>query len=79
MKLKISMTVQNVRQACIDNNYYTCGTIEEYDNMFKLVEQEATVEIIHSIAHDIKQPSETSDSVEMIATAILNKCHVYIG
>ena len=38
MKLieKRTLSIYKVRELCINGDYYTCGDIEEYEEMFKM-------------------------------------------
>ena len=63
----------DVRQVCINHNYYTAGTCEEYAEMFKMLDYETplakhniTPYRLQLIATDIKEHSVTNDTVEDI-------------
>ena len=54
-------TMADIRQVCIANNLYTCGTNEEYANMFHRAEKiEPTPENLYIIAKDIAEHSEAN-------------------
>ena len=77
-----------LRQLCIDLNYYTCGTCEEYQNLFDMASEirgfneylteEKVVEVLGKLAEDIVQHSDPEDADEdsfaFIMSAIDNKC-----
>lgn len=49
----------NMREMCIRENFYTCGSCEEYDAMLaKVRENEPTDEIIYGVAADINAHSK---------------------
>ena len=49
----------SVRTCCIHHDLYTCGTCEEYEKMFKLIEvYEPTVDGLYIVAQDITEHSE---------------------
>ena len=51
----------DLRALCIKENWYTGGTNEEYDNLFKMTEKEnITTDDIVEIATDIVEHSETA-------------------
>ena len=49
----------DVMRVCRENNFYTCGDSEEYDNMLDMVDAlEPTPENIYQVAKDIYEHSE---------------------
>lgn len=42
-------TFENLRQLCIKNNWFTCGSCEQYEKMFYANEHGATIEEIAAI------------------------------
>lgn len=68
-----TLSVEDVRQVCISHNYYTRGTNEEYKDMFHLLDYKTktsgsniTSNRLQVIAMDIKDHSDTEDTVEEI-------------
>lgn len=69
-KLRRTLSVEDVRQVCVNNNYYTAGDSRAYKEMFSLLEPELktsgsniTAGRLEMIAEDIKDHSVTEDSV----------------
>lgn len=56
------LTADDVRQVCIDNQYYTKGDCQAYENMFEHCGY-VSAESLEHIATDIKFHSDTEDSV----------------
>lgn len=74
MKIKEYRTwsVVDVRAMCIRENLFTCGTNDEYDDMFKLVRDlEPTVDNIYAVAKSINDHSEYN-TVENIMYMLAN-------
>lgn len=77
-----------LRQLCIDNQYYTCGTCEEYQNLFDMASEirgfneslteTQVIEVLYDLAWDIKCHSDAErvddTSVEFIMSQIDNSC-----
>ena len=60
MKIKETRTITSneVRSLCIKNEYYTCGTCNEYENMLSMCHyKEATTELLLKVAQDIWEHS----------------------
>jgi Cdc6-like AAA superfamily ATPase len=48
------ISTSKLRSICIKNNWYTCGTVTDYSNMFTMCEVEnVTTETLYQIAKDI--------------------------
>lgn len=80
---KRTLRPEDVRLVCIDHNYYTCGDNEEYDNMFSMLKGETQVthsnitgHRLQKIAEDIKDHSDTEETVEDIMWALSSKIRV---
>lgn len=68
---KRSWNRRSVKAACIDNELYTRGSNQEYEDMLSMVESmEPTPEAIYTIAKDIAQHSD-EDTTTIIAMHIL--------
>lgn len=60
------MLLEDVRQVCIENGFYTCGNNEEYENMFDMVDkynyccdtQNKRDKMLYNIASDIYNHSD---------------------
>jgi len=51
----------DIRKMCIKNDYYTGGTIKDYEALLRFVdEHEPTVDNIESVAYDIVRHSDLS-------------------
>lgn len=51
--------LHDLRSACISNNFYTCGTNEEYERLLLgLEELKPTLENMQKVAEDILEHSE---------------------
>lgn len=67
MKFDHVLSMMKVRQMCIDNDYYTCGDCQEYENMFNMFYgKNVTPTLLKKVAQDIKSHSRTEDEVEDI-------------
>lgn len=77
-----------VRTMCIENEYYTRGTCEEYESMFEMCEAEnASTDIIENVACDIVAHSDihelkkrfgclTCELVSNVMFELINDCTV---
>lgn len=74
MKIKETrmLGVNKVYTYCVQNNYYTSGCNEEYDNMFKLfMNKEITPELLYKVAKDICcHTEELGNRLEMIQSVM---------
>ena len=61
---------------CINNNFYTNGDCEEYDNMLTYANnvKRATTKVVEKIATDIKEHSDTESQVIDIMYKLINEC-----
>lgn len=66
-----------VRSLCIEKNWYTSGTNEEYGEMLTFVEEleEATTEALAIIATDIYKHSNTDYCIESIMWELNGICN----
>lgn len=71
------LCISNVREMCIANNLYTCGTNAEYDAMFSMVNALEnnhagiiTADDLAPIAADILAHSKTEQDMESILYAL---------
>lgn len=72
------LTVYDVREVCIRHQYYTRGNCEEYDNMFQHCGY-VTADSLEVIARDIKDHSNTDDSVLDIMQTLAVHIHTNIA
>lgn len=71
------LTADDVRQVCINHNYYTRGDNDAYQNMFDNCGY-VNVESLEYIAKDIKDHSDTEDSVLEIMRNLAVHIHVNV-
>lgn len=65
----------DVRELCINNNYYTNGDNKSYNNLCDYIVSKTTItdnNLLH-IAEDIKKHSITSDDLSYILTQLNKK------
>lgn len=76
MKEKRTISMYDVRKACITYDWYTCGDCEEYDKMLNYVNNidVATLDEIETIATDIKEHSDTNYEIKDIMFVLVNEC-----
>ncbi len=69
----VAWSYETVRECCIANNLYTCGTVRQYDHMFKMVMAKENPELIdiYNVAKDIAEHSE--DQTVTNVMYLLNK------
>lgn len=69
----VAWSYETVRQCCIANNLYTCGTVRQYDQMFQMVMAKENPELIdiYNVAKDIAEHSE--DQTVTNVMYLLNK------
>lgn len=81
------LSPEDVRQVCINNRYYTRGDSRAYENMFSMLENRTkhsgsniTAYKLQEIAEDIKDHSDTEDTVEDIMSylAVHITCSLFI-
>lgn len=70
----VSWSYETVRECCIKNNLYTCGTVRQYDLMFKMVMTKENPELIdiYNVAKNIADHSEEDITVTYVMY-LLNK------
>lgn len=80
MKIVRRMNADKVRAYCIENELYTCGTSEEYQQMFQMCDEAQTdeqfIEIAKSIYEhsDVEWLNEQGTGIECVALGLLNRC-----
>lgn len=65
------LSISDVRSMCVENDFYTCGTNEEYEAMFSMVivlypKNIITADDLAPIAADILAHSKTDMELESI-------------
>jgi hypothetical protein len=58
VKLKKRIFRDELRNLCINKDWYTCGTVEQYDRLFDKLHDDMTEEEIVNVAIDIYDHSE---------------------
>ena len=71
------LTVEDVREVCIHHQYYTKGTCQEYENLFEMCGY-VTPDSLENIAKDIKDHSNTEDSVLDIMKTLAVHIHTNV-
>ena len=67
-KFELTLRTADVRQFCINNQYYTCGDCRAYSNMFDMFyAKNVTPTLLRKVAQDIKDHSDTEDTADDIA------------
>lgn len=76
MKEVRTISMYDVRKACISYDLYTAGDCEEYDRMLMYVREieRATTDELETIAKDIKEHSDTDKDVKEIMFILANEC-----
>lgn len=57
VKLKKRIFRDELRRLCINKDWYTCGTVEQYDRLFNKLHDDMTDEEILYVARDIYKHS----------------------
>lgn len=71
MKELRMIKADKVRSMCIRGNYYTCGSCEEYNDMFNLCEtMNPTTDIYQLIANNIIEHSDVEEIALMTGLTI---------
>ena len=80
MKELRTISMSDVRNACIKNNWYTNGDCEDYDSMLSFVNglKYASTDDLETIATDIKEHSDTDDEISSIMFVLANDCCITI-
>lgn len=80
MKELRTISMSDVRKACIKNNWYTNGDCEAYDSMLSFVNglKYASTDDLETIATDIKEHSDTDDEIASIMFVLANDCCITI-
>lgn len=75
MKLKKELRFEDVRRICIDNNLYTNGTNEEYNELMEFVEEIGNITDYRLllIGRNILNHSITDYSLDTIITLLNSK------
>ena len=70
------MCSDDLYRLCVDNEWYTRGTNQEYTRMLEFARYltNITAEDIVSIAADIKHHSDTERSIESICHSVAQRC-----
>lgn len=76
MKELRTISMSDVRKTCIENNWYTNGDCEAYDNMLTFVNglKHASTDDLETIATDIKEHSDTDYGIAGIMFVLVSKC-----
>jgi hypothetical protein len=64
VKLKKRIFRDELRNLCINKDWYTCGTVEQYDRLFDKLHDDMTEEEIVNVAIDIYDHSEVEKTAE---------------
>lgn len=73
-----TIKAEDVRQACIENDWYTRGTNKEYDRMLGMCSGELTEELLERIVVDIVSHSDLEEAdIESVAWYIVNQVAWY--
>lgn len=68
----------DLRNLCINKSWYTCGTNEEYAELFKRCDSDnLTNEHLYYMAADIKKHSETEHEIESIMFELAEIAHTF--
>ena len=80
MKLERELRFEDVRRVCIDNDLYTNGTNEEYNDLMKFVNSISNItdEELIVVASDILKNSITDYSLDTIITLLNEKIFISI-
>ena len=69
-----------VRQACIKYEWFTCGDVEEYDELFEFIfdisnsGRNVNTDILEVIARNIKKYSDTDYNIAAIMCVLNAEC-----
>jgi len=77
MKERRTLCREDLRQLCIQKNWYTRGTNSEYEKLLELADCEISTATIVFIAEDILKHSETEYPLECICFEIARICYSY--
>lgn len=79
MKLIRELRFEDVRRICIDNNFYTNGTNEEYNKLKNYIDEvnDMTDDKLIKVARDIQKHSITDYSLTTIITLLNEKIFIY--
>ncbi len=74
------LTMEDLRRACIKNDWYTLGTCKEYDKILTISNAitNVTTDELKKIARDIKDHSETEYDVSSIMFILANEYCKYL-
>ena len=77
-KERRTLDMNDLRQLCIKNNWYTLGTNEQYSKLLDMTRVDnVTSEMIAKMAYDIKFKSETEHNAESICFEIARICYSF--
>lgn len=76
MKETRKLNSVKVREVCINQDWYTAGDNESYDNMFSFIRtlHNVSTEDLQTVATDIKENSDTEHDIEDIMFVLANEC-----
>ena len=86
-KIRKTLRQEDVRQVCIEKDYYTRGDCKSYEEMFSMLDYRSKVSDsnissgrLYDIAEDIKDHSDTEDTIEDIMSKLVVHitCTLYI-
>lgn len=81
MKVLYVISHETVRNVCVANNFYTAGTIDEYENMFWMITKNngtMPAEDVAEIAKDIAAHSNEGVTVEFVTERLLNAAYIIV-
>ena len=78
MNFTMNLEWTKVRQMCIDYDFYTMGTNEQYGKMFDMCGEIKSPEDLRKIAEDIYSHSKCLESVEEIMQLLANRITVHL-
>ena len=55
---RVKMDIEDVRNKCIEKNWYTCGDNEEYSHMLNMTKEPYSVILLEKIARNIVEHSD---------------------
>jgi len=76
-----TLSNEDLRKLCTQNNWYTCGNNEEYGKMLRLANECKNVdaEVILTIAENILRHSDTEYPLESICFEIGRACNSFFS
>ena len=79
MKLVRFLRFEDVRRVCIENDFYTNGTNEEYNDLKEYVDRtkDMTDDKLIRVARNIQNHSNTTYTLDTIITMLNEKIFIY--